>query len=201
MQKQQQQQPEPGGWTPVEDARNAAALLMFAAQVLSAPVEPFLRTRFGVKYFGMPSFFAFLCIPVWMLLWPEKSPAGIVIFWGLFVLMQLRARIESARMMMRGDIVHTRYNGRPRLAAILRRTPEHKIKCDIEPWVVIIAGGLLMAVSPPLGSYLMLSGFCLAICGGVAESVDRARVMQLHDAWLEQQALADRFREMQDNRK
>ena len=142
---------EPKGWTPIEDARNVAGLFVLAAQVLSAPVEVFLRTRFGRRYFGFPSFLALFAVPMWMLFWPGEDPRPIMIFWALYVLMQLRARIEGLWMVARGDIVHTRYNGWPCLSRIFKRMSEQTIKGTIEPWLVIAVGMVTLGVSRPLG--------------------------------------------------
>jgi len=135
---------------------------------------------------------------MWMLFWPQEDYTPIFVFWGLVFLMQLRARIESLVMVAKGEIVHTRYNGYPRLARIFKNTNEQKIKGNIEPVLVMIVGAALLAVSEPLGSFLIVSGLSLAIVAGVIESVERNRTLSMHDAWLEQQDQAARFREIQD---
>jgi hypothetical protein len=197
MQGQEQQAK---GWTPIEDARKGANFAVFALQVLAAPVEVFMRTRFGAKYFGVPSAVALLALPLWMTFWPGEDPQPLLIFWGLYIVMQLRARIECARMVARGDYVHTRYNGWPRLARLFRRMPERHVKIGPETVFVCVAGGLLMAVSPPLGSYLLAAGFSSGLLGSIIDAAERARSMEINDAWIEQQSLADRVREIQRDR-
>lgn len=191
------EEPQPKGWTPIQDAKAAANFLMLAAQSLAAPLEPFLRHRFGPRYFGVPSTIGLFIIPMWMLLWPDEDPRPIMGFWLLFILVQLIARIECVGLAARGHLIHTRYNGHPRLAAIFRKVPERTLKSTHEPWLAIFAGVLALTFSAPLGSYLIAAGVCLAVCASVGEAVDRARALQLHDAWIEQQILAERFREMQ----
>lgn len=199
MQNQEQQQQ--GGFTPFQDARKGASLIIGAAQVAAAPLEPILRKRFGSRYFGVPSALALVVVPMWMFFWPGESPVGIWALWILFVLMQLRARLESARMMARGDVVHTRYNGWPRLAKIFKRMDEQKIKAGLEPLVVFLAGIFLMKLSQPLGSYLMVAAFSLGLTHSVIESVERAKALELNDSFLEQQEMAERFRRMQQDRR
>lgn len=194
-------EPEPKGWTPVQDAQNAASLLVLLAQALAAPVEPILRSRFGSRYFGLPSLLGFLAVPMWMLAWPGEDPGPLLTFWALAIAMQLVARVQAFRMMVRGDIVHSRFNGYPRLARVLKRTPQHRINAAVEPWLVMGVGVLLLAVSEPLGSFLMASGASLAIVAGVIEAAQRRRALSMHDAWLEQQELAERFREITDWRR
>lgn len=195
------EQPRPKGLTPIQDARAAASFLVLAAQILAAPVEVFLRVRFGRHYFGIPSAVALIVVPMWSIFWPDEDPGPLLIFWGLFILMQLRARVEGIRMSNRGEITHSRYNGYPRLARLFPRMAEEKIKGNIEPWLVMWAGVLMLGLSLPLGSYLVAAGFSLGCVAGLMESVARARARQLHDAWLEQQDQAERFRSMQRGRR
>lgn len=194
-------QPEPRGWTPIEDARIAANFLVLAAQVLAAPVEVFLRRRFGRHYFGIPSGIALLAIPMWHLFWPGEDPGPLMAFWVLFIAMQLRARIEGIAMVARGDVRHTRFNGEPRLARVFKKMPQEKIKAKIEPLVVIGIGVMFLEFSPPLGSYLIAAGCSLAVVAGVIERLTTERALQLHDAWLEQQQEAERFREFMNGRR
>ncbi len=193
----QREEPQPKGWTPIQDAKAAANFLLLAAQSMAAPLEPFLRHHFGSRYFGIPSMLGLFIIPLWMVLWPGEDPRPIMGFWMLFILVQLIARIECVTTAARGRLIHTRYNGRPRLASVFRKTPERTLKSTHEPWLAIVAGALALTFSPPLGSYLIAAGVCLAVCSSVGEAVERARALQLHDAWIEQQVLAERFREMQ----
>lgn len=194
------QDQQPKGWTPIEDAKKGANFIVLAAQVLASPIEVFLRTRFGSRYFGIPSAIAILALPLWSVLWPREDPRPLLIFWGLYILMQLRARIEGVRMVARGDHVHSRYNGRPRLARFFRKMPEQKIKVVTEPVVVCLIGFLMLPMSESLGSYLMAAAFASGLLNSTIDAVDRARTVELNDAWIEQQSLADRFRAMQQDR-
>ncbi len=83
--------------------------------------------------------------------------------WLRSLVMQLRARMESVVMVARGDFVHSRYNGWPRLAKFFSRSSERTIKGGLEPAVVILTGILLLPLSQPLGSYLMAAGIALAL--------------------------------------
>lgn len=190
-------EPQANGWTPIQDARAAAGIAVLAAQTIAAPLEPFLRRGFGPRYFGLPALLGLFLVPFWMVLWPGEDPRPIVGFWWLFILMQLIARLESVGKRARQRPVHTRYNGTPRLSAIFRGTSEHTLKARHEPWLAILAGAAALPFSLPLGSYLIAAGLCLAVCASVGEAVERARALQLRDAWIEQQLLAERFRAMQ----
>lgn len=194
------QQTQPQGWTPIEDSKRAAGFAVFAARALAAPVEVCIRRRFGSRYFGVPALVGCLLVPTWMVFWPRESALGITAFWFVYLFNQLAARVESVRMAARGDIMHSRYNGRPMLCGLFPRMSERAVKASVEPVLVIAAGALAMAPSPPLGSYLIAAGVALAITHAVAAAVDRARAMELHDSFLEQRDLAERFREMTGRR-
>lgn len=196
----QQQQPEQAGWTPIQDTKNLAYVLIFIARALASPVEVILRTRFGSRYFSWPAVAGLFAVPLWMVFWPHESPVGIWAFWLLYLAMQLRARIETARMVLRGDHVHTRYNGWPRLSRIFKRMPEVRIKAGPEPLLVLLAGALLMEASVPLGSYLIAAAVSLFVTHVVADGVERAQAMEMNDALIEQQQVAERFRRMQNGR-
>lgn len=193
--RQQQQQPE-GLFNPIEDAKRAFSLLVFASQVLGHPVEVFLRTRFGSQYFGVAALVAFFTVPMWMVFFPTESPLGISIFWVLYILMQLRARIESGRLKAKGEVIHSRYNGWPRLAKAFKSMPESKIKAAIEPLAVFLTALAVMEGSVPLGSYLIAASFALAFNHALLDAVEKARVRELNDSLIEQQQLAERFRAM-----
>ena len=156
------EEPQTKGWTPVQDAKVAASIAMLVAQAIAAPLEPFLRRGFGPRYFGLPALLGLFLVPFWMVLWPGEDPAPIIGFWWLFILMQLLARLESVSPAARRRLIHTRYNGQPRLAAVFRRTPERTLKAAHEPWLAMLAGAVALAFSGPLGSYLIVAGFCLA---------------------------------------
>ncbi|MGE3424789.1 MAG: hypothetical protein AB7N24_22290 [Dehalococcoidia bacterium] len=194
----QQQQPEEKGWTPIEDARAAANLLTLAMQTMAAPMEVILRKRFGRRAFGVPSALALLVIPMWMVFWPEEDPRPMWWFWMLFVVMQLRARIESVVLATRGPRVHSRYNGDSRLQWLGRWLDPKNIKGGVEGFLVTFGGFAMMEWSKPLGSYMVVAGISVIGVMTLIESVDRRRTEQLHDAWLEQQYQAERFREMRE---
>lgn len=195
------EQPEPKGWTPIQDARVAATLFLLAAKVLAAPVEVFLRVRFGRNYFGLPSGIALLAVPMWYTLWPGEDANPLMAFWALFIVMQIRARIEGIALVARGDVRHTRFNGEPRLTRIFRKMPQHKIKAGVEPLVTIGVGAALLEFNLPLGSYLIAAGCSLAIVASAIEKLETARALQMHDAWIEQQHQMERFREFIDQRR
>lgn len=199
MLEPQREQPN-GLWTPVEDAKRGFSFLVFAMQVLAHPVEVFLRTRFGIHYFGVTALVAFFAVPMWMLFFPTESSVGIWSFWVLSIGMQLRARIESVRLDAKGEGEHSRYNGWPRLARAFRSVPETKVKGFVEPLAVFLTALAVMPGSVPLASYLIAAAFALAFNNAVINGLRSAQARELNDALIEQQQLAERFRGMSGDR-
>ena len=62
------------------------------------------------------------------------------------------------------------------------------------------AGFLLRQINPPLGTYLMLAAgsLCISVCASEAE--ERTRALDMNDAVMNQESVADRFREMRSDR-
>ncbi len=190
-----------GGVGPMQKAQTGANILVFVARVLATPLEVCLRRNFGTRYFGFQALGALVAIGLWASMWPGTDGRPVVWFWWFVVLMFLRARRESIRLSGKGASIHTRYNGWPRLAAVFKRMPEAKIKASVEPVVSGIAGLALLTVSEALGSLLIVSAIALGMVQSTIEAVEQARASELNDALIEQQTLAERFREMQRDRR
>lgn len=189
--------PNGGGMT--EKSVKGARVLVFVARMLASPLEACLRREFGPKYFGLQAFASVVLLPLWMAFWPGRSSDGLIGFWVYVLFMFARARAESARMLRNGTNVHTRYNGWPRLSRWFPRMSEAALKAKCEPAFCFIAGILLFCVSEPLGSFVLVATVGLVLTQSTIEAVERARVTELNDAMIEQQILAERFREMQRN--
>ncbi len=194
-----QQDHQPGTFSPIQDARAAGNIVLLAAQSVAAPVEAFLRVRFGRRYFHVPAFLGLFIVPLWMLFWPLEDPRGILLFWCAYIVMQIRARIEMLWRSRMGLVGHSRYNGYPRLARLFRRMPEERIKAVVEPTLVMATGAIALVINAPLGSYLIAAGAALAIVAAAIRGVERMQVMDIRDAWLENEALAERFRKMRND--
>lgn len=190
-----------GGVGPIQQAQTAANILMFIARVLATPLEVCLRRGFGTKYFGFQALGALVAVGLWASMWQGADSHPVIWFWWFMVIMFVRAKRESARMTADGGTIHTRYNGWPRLASIFKRMPEAKVKAVAEPGVSLIAGVVLLSLSEPLGSLLIVCAIALGVVQSTIEAAEHARASELNDALIEQQGLAERFREMQRDRR
>lgn len=73
---------------------------------------------------------------------------------------------------------------------------EVKVKQIVEPFLTFAVGAVMLEFSPPLGGYLMIASAGLLISNGLAAEYERRRVSDMHDAYLEQRGVAERFRDM-----
>lgn len=184
---------------PFQSASRGASYLVFAARVLASPLEVCLRRGFGPKYFGFQAVGTLLLFPLWTMFWPTDNPTGLYGFWAIMMFFFARAKAESTRMVAKGDIVHTRYNGTSRLSRYFKRLPEPKVKGVCEPAFGLVAGAIVMQFDRPLGSLIVASAVAMFLVQATIEGVEQARVSELNDALIEQQSIAERFREMQQN--
>ncbi|MGD9790600.1 MAG: hypothetical protein AB7Q00_12635 [Phycisphaerales bacterium] len=174
-----------------EKAAVGLGLLAIVCRMLAVSVEPILHTRMGKHALGMPAFFATVAIPFWGILFPGDNLDALIWFWLVFLGGCVWNRVFSARV---GE--HTRYTGDSRLRVIFRRMDEATLKGVVEPLLVFISGVALYPVSRALGSYLMVA--CFGLTGSISLSMAalRSKVDQLSDARLEQEQLADAFRQL-----
>jgi hypothetical protein len=104
-----------------QKAQTAGGILIFVARAFASSLEVTLRRNFGSRYFGMHALGTLVSVPLWMAFWNGEDTGPLVWFWWFMVLMFLRARVETARMTAKGVVVHTRYNGWPRLASTFKK--------------------------------------------------------------------------------
>lgn len=179
---------------------NALGILSWVCGAFAVSVEVFLHRpgTFGDRYLRGQAALAAVIILLWPALCnPSHDAEPMLIFFLLYLmfLFGIRARI-GLRRRRNEPPPHSYYTGTPRLMRLVGRTPETKVKGGLEPLIVCMIGVLMLGVSPPLGGYLMMASAGLAISVGVAVEHERRRTLDLHDSFLEQRGIAERFREM-----
>ena len=92
------------------------------------------------------------------------------------------------------------YTGYPRLWKLAPRASEITVKKYVEPLVAFAVGVTLCAYSPPLGIYVILGAFALMGTVMLSEETQRQRAIEMNDAVIEQQLVAERFRDMRGDR-
>ena len=100
----------------------------------------------------------------------------------------------------RGDYaVQWRYTGRPHLCRLLPNWREVNVK-QVEALLAMGVGYAVCWVNRPLGHYLLLASTFVLLRAYSFASHLRHRAVELNDSVLQEQIVAERFREMQESR-
>jgi hypothetical protein len=185
-----QQQPDP------RIQRNGFNLPEFVMETWAVSVEVFLHRRIGARYIGMQGLAVILLVPIYFLVWQENDCTPMLWFMLAFLGMCCIARGKTLVQSRQNSPVHSRYSGEPILWRFFPRLSEERVKQCVEPPVVFAAGLLLCAVSEPLGVYLMIAAACMFFIVSANIAWWRQRSIDLHDSVIEQQQIAERFREL-----
>jgi hypothetical protein len=178
--------------------QQAANLLQFLVDAWATSAEVFLRREFGWNYIGAQAAAVVVLVPIFMMLWPGYDPRPLAWFLVAYLVMCVIARLQAGWRRMRGDANHSYYSGWPWLMGIFRRWSEVTVKRWVEPALVGILAALIGEHNAPLASYLVGSALCLFVSGHAREESVRKRVEAMKDAAIEQEIIAERFREMRD---
>ena len=92
---------------------------------------------------------------------------------------------------------HSYYSGTPsvmRWPVFRGRLSERRAKSLVEPLLVTLCGAALLPLTESLGMYLIIAAMGQQMSFKLAMAHERTRLMDLRDAFLEQQHTAERFR-------
>jgi hypothetical protein len=178
----------------IDRTRTVANVLTVVSQALVSSVEVPLHKGFGPRYFGLASALAFVIIPLFSVFWPMDDCRPLLWYTAFYAVMSGVGRMGPGHAGR--SAVHSRYNGVPRLARLLPRMSEEAIKRKAEPALVFGLGLSLLALNPPLGSYLLTCSLAMVAMGSMEDAYGRRRAMDLYDGFLDNQDLAERFRRM-----
>ena len=171
--------------------------LAIACQVLETSIVVFLHHGFGHRYLGLQAVVVIPAILVYSTLWQGHDLNPLMLFLGGYLLACAWARLVSWQARKRGT-THSHYSGSPyvmRWRVFRGWLSERTAKGRVEPLLTFVTGWLLMPVSEPLGSYLMLAAAGLLFSVQLSVSYEHKRMADAQDAYLEQRQLAERFRE------
>lgn len=179
------------------DVKASIGWLLFFCRALAASVEVFLHRTgtFGERYLGPQVGIALLFLLFYPVFWQGHNIEPVMLFLGVFLGMCVVIRARTQRRRARGGPQpHTLYGGYPRLARIAGKIGEPTIKSKLEPLLVWLTGLLVSEINRPLGAYLMLAAFGLAISVHAVLSLERKRALDMHDALIDQRGVTERFR-------
>lgn len=169
----------------------------FISQYLATSVEVFLHRRFGERYIGLQAAAVLPAMLVYSLFWQGHNTAPLMMFVAAYMVMVAGVRVDIARRRRSGDVEHSYYNGFPeilRLPLLRRWLSERAAKRVVEPLLVGGIGVLMLPTSEPLGLYLMIAGCALRVTLKMADAVQKARLINMRDAYFDQMNLAEQFR-------
>ena len=165
-------------------------------------MEVFLRRGMGSRYMDFQAALAVPLIIVFANLWPQHDVRPM--YWFLFAYLYAcachRAKHLTRMWRRQPETGHSYYTGTPILARNFPRQSEMTIKRVIEPGFLFIVGAVICQINVPLGAYLMLGATSLLIINGLSDTLEKVRAQDLNDSLIEQQGVAERFRDMRGER-
>jgi hypothetical protein len=173
-----------------------AIFVLLVARAMACSLEVFLHksSTFGERYLGAQAAIAALIIFMFPIFAPAEDPEPIMYFLCAYLVMCGAARGGVLARRKRGELgPHSFYTGTPRL---LGRQKESVVKGVAEPVMVWIVSALLSEASPLLASYLAIAGGGLLISVQLTLAAERKRVLDMHDAYMEQRRTAEEWRAM-----
>jgi hypothetical protein len=178
------------------DTANNLNVLLFVAHAWATSVEVFLHTAPGSRYLGFQALAVLLLVPFNVLFWEGHDVRALLWFIPAYFLACIIARIGMLRRWRRGETCHSYYSGTPRLMGPKAKCTELTFKRFVEPVVLLAVGFLVRQLGEaPFGTYLMVAAACLFISVNAGIYCQQVQVMDMRDAVIGQEILAERFRE------
>lgn len=147
----------------------------------------FLSTDFGPESIGFAGMVGFVLILVYG---GVMNSYAMFLFLFAYLLAVIAQRMKQFQNRRNGVMLHSHYNGYPWLA--LRLFPKLKERDGraVEAFMCLAIGWLLTHVDPAVGWYVMGCFFSILLSEGFDAECRRRRLQAMHDAVLEEQALA-----------
>lgn len=193
----QQQQQQVSGPSPAA-AMNVLGLLI---RTWATSVEVLLHKRFGDRYFGVQAAAVLLLIPIYSLFWQGHDVLPLMCFMLVYLGAVMVARLDIVSRKRNGARIHSFYGGFPWYINARTKLSELQCKKYFEPLYVAAAGlGLYLLGEQPLGVYFVIAGACLFLSVAISDLEFERRAAAMNDQVIEQEYVAERFREMHDGR-
>lgn len=187
-------QPQPSE-SPFASARNSLNFGLSVSRIWATSLEVFLHSGLGHRYLGVQALAVLLLIPIYTMFWQGYDIRPLVWFLMAYLAMCFVNRIGN--LARSGERQHSYYTGWPRLIGRTSKLSELVVKRFIEPALALAIGFILRVnVNAPLGTYLMIGAGCLFVSVSASEMEDQTNLDDLHDRVIEQETIAERFRDM-----
>mgnify|MGYP003628288186 CR=1 FL=1 len=169
---------------------------LFVVQTWATSIEVFIRGGFGARYLGLQAAAVLVLAPLWCMFKQVQNvdELGLWLFYYLMACFCHRQGIRAREK--RGEVWHSYYNGFPVLMKFLpwMKCSEVTFKRTMEPLLIIGLGCLLIPNDEPLGLYIVIGGICMAFLANAWSVQNQTRLYDLNDAVIDQQGLAEDFR-------
>jgi hypothetical protein len=190
----QQQQSE----SPFQSMQATAALMAWLARIFSTPVAVLLHEEYGWRFLGFTGPLAVLPFLILPAFFPKEAPWPILTLLALYIGRCTWVRIKqiSQRWRRIPPKNHTRYAGTPWL---LRLRPQWREETALwmEALGVLVLGFGTWWLNRPLGLFLILAALGHALWLAIQMTYSANQTLDMHDNAVAQQAVAERFRETQ----
>ena len=190
----QQRQQECSGPNPT-GTMNAIGWLI---HTWATSVQVFLHKNVGDRFLGIHAAAVLLLVPVYGAFWQGYDLRPLMWFLPVYLGAVAVARLGIVRRRFNGTRIHSFYTGFPRCMKPRSKLSEAQFKRYVEP-VLAASTGLTFCMmgERPLGVYLIIAGVCVFLSASMSEIQFEQRATAMNDQVIEQQYVAERFREMQ----
>jgi hypothetical protein len=168
---------------------------MDALGFAALPLELLLhRLRsFGVRSVGPRASASVLIMILFVVFHSNDNCRPLTLFLVAVIPLSIVAQISATIRTRRGERLHSKYNGRPRIMVLVPRWNEITVK-RLEPFVALLIGWAIHSVNHPLGAFVMTSAICLGLITAASYTADHTRALDLNDAIIEQETAAESLR-------
>ena len=139
---------------------------------------------FGVRSVGPRAGGTVLAMYVFAICYSYDNRTPLLLLTAIVALLAIAAHISAVIRQGRGQLCHSRYNGRPWALSICP-VSEARMK-RTEPLLLVVSGLGLHCLNHPLGSFVITAGSCYGFRAVLEYLVTRTKTLDLNDAMAEQ---------------
>lgn len=179
-----------------------ANLPVFFIRAWATSIYVFIRGGFGSRFLGFQAAAVLLLAPLYASLKRVTDLDTMCFYLCMYLLLCVLHKQISRRRQRLNIPCHSYYDGIAGLRCFFRwlKCSEVTFKRFVEPVVVIALGIGMVPSDEPFGMYIVTGGLCMAFLANAYTVQDQARLDDLNDSILDQQALAERLRESRGDR-
>jgi hypothetical protein len=178
----------------------ALNIVVLVIRAWATSLEMFLHRDFGRRYLGLQASAVIFLIPFYCTTCAGYDIRPMFGFLVAYLTMCILHRLSGLSRDSATQGIHSMYTGYPRIWKLVPWISEIGVKKFVEPPAAFAVGLALCAYSPPLGIYVILGAFALMGSAIASDEAQRVRAIEMNDAVIEQQLVAERFRDLRGDR-